>query len=109
MQVHSRNAKGKDPVSGPGREAASDAETAIRNKRRRSVSRLPRLLVGRVLAAVSAEFLVLDPAGLLLLVLGGRVVAPLAVGALQRNNVSHGVALQFCDVRTLLCRACDRD
>ena len=66
-------------------------------------SRLPRFLVGRVLAAVPAELLVLDPPGLLLLVLGGRVVAPLAVDAFQRDDISHGVALRFCDVCTLLC------
>ena len=62
------------------------------------VSRLPRLLVGRVLAAVPAEFFVLDPPGLFLFVLRGRVVPSLAVGAFQRDDVSHGVALQFCDV-----------
>jgi hypothetical protein len=59
--------------------------------------------VGRVLAAVPAELFVLDPAGLFLLVLGGRVIASLAVDAFQRNDVSHGVALRFCDVYTLLC------
>ena len=76
---------------------------ARRDTSRRGVSRLPRLLVGRVLAAVPAELLVLNPPRLFLLVLRGRVVAPLAVGAFQRNDVSHGVALQFCGIRTLLC------
>ena len=82
----------------PGREAASDAVTARGSDPPPGASRLPRLLVGRVLTAVPAEFLVLDPPGLFLFVLGGRIVPSLAVGAFQRDNVSHGVALQFCDV-----------
>ena len=96
----------KCPVSVPGRE---DAVTGRRKTHAPARPSLPCFLVGRVLAAVPAELLVLDPPGLLLLVLGGRVVAPLAVDAFQRDDISHGVALRFCDVYALLCRACDRD
>jgi hypothetical protein len=42
-----------------------------------------------MLAAPTAVFLVLNTASLLLLVLCGRVVPPLAVGAFQGDNVSH--------------------
>jgi hypothetical protein len=48
--------------------------------------------VNSVLRAMSAELFVLDPSGLLLLVLRGRVVPSLALGALQRDDVPHSVA-----------------
>jgi hypothetical protein len=57
-----------------------------------SAHTLSRLFVCRVFAAESAELLVLDPAGLLLLVLRGRVVPSLTLGTFQRNDVSHGIS-----------------
>ena len=90
-------------MSDPGDEAGCDAARSVCvDAALGAAIRLPRLLVGRMLAAVPAEFPVLDPAGLLLLVLRGRVIASLAVGAFQRNDVSHGVALRFNDVYALL-------
>ena len=77
--------------NGAEHEAADDTARAHGNTTAATL-RLPRLLVGRVLPAVSAELLVLDPSRLFLLVLRGRVIAPLAVGTFQRDNVSHGVA-----------------
>jgi hypothetical protein len=44
----------------------------------------------RVLAAKAAVLAELEPLGRLLLVLGRAVVAPLALGARQRDDVSHG-------------------
>ena len=70
---------------------------------------LARLLVGRMLAAVPAEFPVLHAPRLLLLVLRGGIVPSLAIAAFQRNDISHGVALQFCETIVHSCRACDRD
>ena len=43
----------------------------------------------RVLVATPAEFLVLHPPRMLLLVLRGGVVPVLTVGTLERDNVSH--------------------
>jgi hypothetical protein len=43
----------------------------------------------RVLAALAAELAELQPAGRGLLVLGGGVIAILAIAALQRNNLSR--------------------
>ena len=43
---------------------------------------LPCFLVGRVLGTEPAKLLVLHPPGLLLFVLGGRIVSTFAVGAL---------------------------
>jgi hypothetical protein len=42
-----------------------------------------------VLVAEAAKLLVLNPTGMLLLVLGRRVVPSLAVRTFKRNNVSH--------------------
>src|SRR5438034_5256480 len=47
------------------------------------------LFMRRVLAAEPAELAQLDTLGRLLLVLGRRVVAPLAVGARERDDVPH--------------------
>jgi hypothetical protein len=43
----------------------------------------------RVLAALAAELAELQPAGRGLLILGGGVIAILAIAALQRNNLSR--------------------
>jgi hypothetical protein len=48
-----------------------------------------RFLVRRVLAARPAEFLGLHALGMLLLVLGGGVIAILALTTLQRNDFPH--------------------
>jgi len=42
-----------------------------------------------MLAAPAAVFLILDATGLLLFVLGGRIVPALAIGAFQGDDVSH--------------------
>ena len=42
-----------------------------------------------MLAAEPAILLVLDASGLFLLVLGGGIIAVFAIGAFQRNDVSH--------------------
>ena len=54
---------------------------------------LLRLLVRRVLPAEAAELAHLEPLGRLLLVLRRAVVAPLTLGARQRDDVSHGCIL----------------
>ena len=48
-----------------------------------------RFLVRGMLAAPAAVFLILDATGLLLFVLGGRIVPALAIGAFQGDDVSH--------------------
>ena len=52
-------------------------------------SRLTGFLVRRVLAAPPAVLPVLNAPGLLFLVLGGGVVAALALGALKSYDISH--------------------
>ena len=47
-------------------------------------------LVRRVLPAEAAELAELEPLGRLLLVLRRAVIAPLTLGARQRDDVSHG-------------------
>ena len=61
----------------------------IANSERRGASFLLRFLVRRVLAARPAELLELQPARRGLLVLGGGVIAVLAITALQSNNLSR--------------------
>ena len=102
MQPRIRQRRRGDPWGRSGTPPGAQGN-ARRSMRRIGVSRLPRLLVGRMLCAVPAEFFVLDTSGLLLLVLRRRVIAPLAVGAFQRYDVSHGVALQVSDVCSLFC------
>ena len=98
------------PVSDPGDEAGCDAARSLGvDAPLGAAIPLPRLLVGRMLAAVPAEFPVLHPPRLLLLVLRGGIVPPLAIAAFQRDDISHGVALQFCETIVHSCRACDRD
>ena len=46
-------------------------------------------LMRRVLAALAAELVEFQPARRRLLVLGGGVIAVLAITALQRNNLSR--------------------
>jgi hypothetical protein len=53
-------------------------------------NRLSRLFVRRMLAAEPAVFFLFDPARMLLLVLGGRVIPLFAVGAFKYDIVSHG-------------------
>ena len=48
----------------------------------------------RVFPAAGAEFLYLEPLRVFLAVLGGRVVAALAVVALQRDDLAHWPLLQ---------------
>jgi hypothetical protein len=51
--------------------------------------------VSCVFGTKAAELLVLNPPGLLLLVLGHRIVPTLALRTLQRDNVSHCSTLFF--------------
>ncbi len=48
-------------------------------------------------AAMTAVLLVFDAAGLLLLVLGGRVVAVLAVGTFECDDIAHGQRPGSCE------------
>ena len=69
---------------------------------RRSSQVLLRFLVDRVLVAEAAVLLVLHPTGMLLLVLRGRVVPVLAVGTLERDNVSHRSASGMTNINRVL-------
>jgi hypothetical protein len=42
-----------------------------------------------VLAAERAVLLLFNPAGMLLFILGGRIISLLAVRAFKRNNIAH--------------------
>jgi hypothetical protein len=57
--------------------------------------KLLHLFVPGVLAARVAKLFGLHAFGVLLLVLGRRVVAVFAIAALQRNDFSHGL-ISFC-------------
>jgi hypothetical protein len=59
-----------------------------------SNQQLLALPMRRVLSAEPAELAELQPVGRLLLVLGRAVVAPLALLARQRDDVSHAAILQ---------------
>jgi hypothetical protein len=53
-----------------------------------------------VLAARIAKLPGLHPVGMLLLILGGRVVAVLAIPALQRDDFPHDISVLFLSSKT---------
>jgi hypothetical protein len=88
--------------------ATTDGKRSARCPRNRHVPGcradpgLPGLLVNRMLVAEPAELLVLDAAGLLLLVLCRRVVSAFAIGAFKRDNISHRQTFSFFILRLTL-------
>jgi len=53
--------------------------------------------VHRMFAAMTAVLLVFDAAGLLFLVLGGRVIAVFAVSAFECDDIAHGQRPGSCE------------
>jgi hypothetical protein len=67
----------------------SSIHSAIKNQKS-TISPSLALSMSRVLAAEATEFRELQSLGRLLLVLRRAVIAPLALGAGERDDVSHG-------------------